>query len=226
MKEVVIGFSGGLDSTTLLGFYLEQGYRVHCCFFSYGSKHELYEMEAIKNILTYYAERDCDITINQFDLKSTFSYFKSNLLKSGGDIPDGNYTDSIMEQTIVPGRNMIMASIMAGFAESIGVDLVALGVHSGDAHIYPDCRIVFIKQLNLTVSLSTDYKVSIIAPFIYYKKHQILQMSLDFKIPVPYHLTRTCYKDQPVACGKCGACQERLEAFKSIKLKDPIAYEK
>ena len=41
---------------------------------------------------------------------------------------------------------------------------------------------------------------------------------------VPYHLTRTCYKDQDIACGKCGACIARLEAFQRNELEDPIEY--
>jgi 7-cyano-7-deazaguanine synthase len=38
-------------------------------------------------------------------------------------------------------------------------------------------------------------------------------------------LTRTCYKDQELSCGRCGSCQERLEAFKNIGVKDPIRYQ-
>lgn len=30
---------------------------------------------------------------------------------------------------------------------------------------------------------------------------------------------------QPVACGKCGSCQERLTAFAELNTADPVQYE-
>jgi len=38
-------------------------------------------------------------------------------------------------------------------------------------------------------------------------------------------LTWTCYKGKEKACGKCGSCVERLEAFTKAEIKDPIKYE-
>ena len=46
MKKIVIGLSGGMDSATLLGYFLESNYEVHCCTFTYGSKHNQYENKA------------------------------------------------------------------------------------------------------------------------------------------------------------------------------------
>ena len=50
-----------------------------------------------------------------------------------------------MKQTVVPNRNAIFASILYGFALSEAKRtneevVLALGVHSGDHAIYPDCR--------------------------------------------------------------------------------------
>jgi 7-cyano-7-deazaguanine synthase len=206
--KIVIGLSGGMDSATLLGLFLEEGCEVHCCSFTYGSKHNAYEGRAAKKIVEYYTE---------------LGY--SDLLKSGGDIPEGHYNDENMRSTVVPGRNMIMASIMAGIAESIGASVIGLGVHAGDHHIYPDCRKEFIKALDSAVYLSSDGKVEVSYPFISFTKANILKIGYSFDTTTPYHLTRTCYKDQEESCGKCGSCQERLEAFTIIGLEDPIKYE-
>jgi 7-cyano-7-deazaguanine synthase len=78
--------------------------------------------------------------------------------------------------------------------------------------------------LDTTVYLSSDRKVEIIAPFLNLDKADILNVGYSLQIPVPYHLTRTCYKNQPVSCGRCGSCTERLEAFAKIGKKDPIPY--
>ncbi|WP_197475894.1 7-cyano-7-deazaguanine synthase, partial [Oleiphilus sp. HI0043] len=37
--------------------------------------------------------------------------------------------------------------------------------------------------------------------------------------------TWTCYNGREKACGKCGACQERLEAFSENSAADPLPYE-
>ena len=40
-----------------------------------------------------------------------------------------------------------------------------------------------------------------------------------------YSKTWTCYNGREQACGKCGSCVERLEAFTLNGAIDPLAYE-
>lgn len=228
-KKVVIGFSGGMDSTTLLAYMLNMDYDVHCCFFDYGSKHSKHELVSVHRIFDYYWKQpgfvEGSLTRRYFNLIDIFKGFESNLLRDGGAIPEGHYEHESMKATKVPGRNMIMSSIMAGVAENIGASSIALGVHAGDHAIYPDCRPEFTKALSLAIYLSSDTKVSVETPFEFLRKKDILELGYSFNPLVPYYLTRTCYKDQIISCGKCGSCQERIEAFKSLKIKDPIPYE-
>ncbi len=225
MKKIVIGLSGGMDSVTLLGLMLEQGFAVHCVSFLYGSKHSPYETEAAINIIEYYSKKGFNVKHYIIDIKHAFTFTKSNLLEGGGKIPEGHYEAESMKQTIVPGRNLILGAIMASLAESIGAEYVMLGVHAGDHHIYPDCREDFIKSFDKTVQLSTDGKVKVRAPMLLLNKARILEVGHSLKTSVPYHLTRTCYKNQSISCGKCGSCQERLEAFAAINKLDLIPYE-
>lgn len=226
MKKIVLGLSGGLDSTTLLGMFLDKGYEVHACLFMYGSKHNIYEQRAAQDVINFYQAHFMPVFLHTFNLPQIFADFKSNLLKSGGDIPEGHYNDENMKLTVVPGRNLIFASIMAGLAESIGAESIALGVHAGDHAIYPDCRPLFINALNDTIQESTERKVNVITPILNYTKGELLEIGINIQNPpVPYHITRTCYKDQVHACGKCGSCVERLEAFEMNNLIDPITYE-
>ena len=39
-----------------------------------------------------------------------------------------------------------------------------------------------------------------------------------------YSKTWTCYKGLEKACGKCGSCVERLEAFEMNSMNDPLKY--
>lgn len=218
MKKIVMALSGGLDSTTMLGTLLHKNMEVVCLFFSYGSKHETHENRAAIRVTKHY-----NIVLRTINLTGALSDFKSNLLKTGGAVPEGHYEDKSMAQTVVPFRNGIILSVMAGYAESINAENIAIGIHQGDHAIYPDCRPDFYTAINKAVYFGTDKKVQIIAPFLQKDKIGILKEGL--KINVPYKLTRTCYKNQLLSCGKCGSCNERLEAFSTLNQKDPIQYE-
>ncbi len=90
--------------------------------------------------------------------------------------------------------------------------------------IYPDCRKEYVDALREVFKIGHYYPVEIWAPFIDIDKTEILRRGLS--IGVPYALTWTCYKGGELACGRCGSCVERLEAFDLNNARDPIAYEK
>lgn len=226
-KKIICGLSGGMDSTTMVGKFLEEGNHVLTINFVYGSKHNIYEREAQRKVFDFYKRKYTDFLVGdkpmEMDLSYIFNNMSSNLLKSGGDIPEGHYTDDSMSLTVVPGRNSIFSMIMMGIAESMNYDAIALGIHQGDHAIYPDCRKEYYEALKKTVELASDGKVTVLAPFIDGDKTTIIEDGL--KIDVPYKFTRTCYKDQELSCGLCGSCTERLEAFENNKMPDPIKYE-
>lgn len=217
--KVVMALSGGMDSTTLLAKALQDGYEVVPVQFQYGSKHNAYEEQAYRRILLKYPTSGAEM-----NLRGVFANFESALLKGSHQaIPHGHYESESMKLTVVPGRNIIFMSILAGYAWSIGAKEVWLGIHAGDHAIYPDCRISFFNAMNEAIKLGTDENVELNAPFLHLLKKDILALGL--KLEVPYALTRTCYADQLVACGKCGSCQERLEAFHLNGVEDPLRYQ-
>lgn len=223
MKDlhILLALSGGLDSTVLLAKLLLDFPKenIHTVGFTYGSKHNLHENAAARQIATYYG-----VDFKLVNLLQFMSSFNSALMTGSDDpVPQGHYDEASMKATVVPGRNLIFASIMAGMAESFKYYKIMLGVHQGDHHIYPDCRPGFVHSLASVVEASTDYKVSVNAPFLHLNKRQIVKIGLDLN--VPFGLTRTCYESKFKACGKCGSCQERLEAFHLNNASDPIEYE-
>jgi len=223
LNKIVISVSGGMDSSTLLGLCLNKGWEVYPISFTYGSKHNKYENDACKKVCEYYGFKNVPL----INLDFMGQLFESNLLSKGGDIPEGHYTEKTMTDTVVPGRNLIFASIIAGYAESINANMIGLGVHAGDHSIYLDCRPDFINKLEAVIMSSSGNKIRVFTPFLHITKKDILEIGYNLdKFSVPYELTRTCYKDQEKSCGKCGSCVERLEAFKHIGVEDPIEYEK
>lgn len=216
--KVVMSLSGGADSTTLLAYLLNKHYEVEGLWFDYGAKHNEYEMQAIQSVANHYA-----IRLNKIDLKTAMQSFKSNLMKNGADIPEGYYAQSNMSQTVVPARNIIFISFIAGYAWSVGAKYISLGVHQGDHEIYPDCRPSFLTPMATAIYEGTGKNVKLITPFVSFTKADVIKTGL--KLNVPYELTRTCYKQQSKACGRCGACVERQEAFWLNNAQDPIEYE-
>ena len=148
--------------------------------------------------------------------------FRSDLLKSGGEIPDGHYKEQSMKRTVVPFRNGIMLSITAGFAESIDAEGIGIAAHTGDHTIYPDCRSEFMTSISEAISLGTFANIQILRPFIDIDKTAIVKIgqSLD----VQYQYTYSCYKGFESHCGDCGTCVERKEAFQLANVDDPTEY--
>ena len=209
--------SGGMDSVTLLHFLVKhRKCRMKALSFDYGQKH-VKELE--------FAALHCkDLGVEHHIVKLPFmeTLFQSTLLKGGATIPEGHYQASTMKQTVVPNRNMIMSAIAVGFGQSHKLDFLSLGVHAGDHEIYPDCRQEFIEALRRAVELSDWQPFTVFAPFQRMTKKEILEIGYQLSPPVDYGKTWTCYKGESKACGKCGACQERSEAFQAIGQKDPV----
>jgi 7-cyano-7-deazaguanine synthase len=218
MKRVVV-HSGGLDSSTLLAQLAHDfgNDNIIAISFNYGSKHNEMEIDAAEKLCRYY-----DIKREVVDLTTISKILKSNLLKKGGNIPEGHYEDPSMRSTVVPFRNAILLSIATGFCESIEADEVYLGTHAGDHAIYPDCRGEFSDAMSKAIYHGTYRGVKAIYPFLDMTKQDIVKLGL--KLNVPYEYTYTCYNGNKNPCGKCGSCVERLEAFSKNNTQDPLTY--
>lgn len=216
-NTVVVIISGGMDSTTLLYDIISQGYNVFALSFNYNQKHKK-ELES--------ARCTCDklgIPHKILDLSVLNEVAPSALTRKDWEIPEGHYAADNMKQTVIPNRNMVMLSIATSYAIGIGATKLFYGAHSGDHHIYGDCRPEFVEALKQAISLCDDNPPELLAPYSFIDKGDIAIKGKELN--VDFSLTWTCYKGGEKACGKCGACQERLEAFQKAGITDPIEYE-
>lgn len=216
--KVLVVLSGGMDSTTALAWAKANHEVVGCVNFQYGSKHNEKELSRVVPICHHFK-----VGLKIVELEAAFKDFKSDLLQSGGDIPEGHYADESMKRTVVPFRNGIMLSIAAGLAESMGAKGIVLGNHMGDHAIYPDCRENFATAMREAIRLGTYAEIELLAPFQHADKAAIAKLGDHLK--VPFELTWTCYKGKEKHCGKCGSCVERREAFQLAGVVDPTEYE-
>ncbi len=216
-EKAVVIYSGGMDSFTVLNQAIAEGYQVYPLSFNYGQRH-LKELEFAGE-----ACRKLNLPHKIVDISAINTLLAGSSLTDDIDIPEGHYEEDSMKSTVVPNRNMILLSLAVGYAVSIGAKKVFYGAHSGDHAIYPDCRPEFVEKMKAVCAIADYQPVDIVTPFLNDSKIDILTHGL--KMGLDYSQTWTCYNGRDRACGKCGACQERLEAFEKNGLTDPLEYE-
>ena len=238
MIRSVMSLSGGMDSTSLLLRLLAEGSKVTCLTYDYGQKHSI-EIDRSKNNIEYLSQHGYEVDQVVIDLKSAMSTLQSALTSQDIDVPEGHYESSQMKQTVVPNRNAIFSSILFGHALSISITedcgvRIALGVHSGDHEIYPDCRPEFYESLERSFSIGNwdSERVSFYLPYISGDKATILEEalgscgSLGVNFDTVLSNTNTSYNpdEKGRSSGRSGADVERILAFHKIGRVDPVEY--
>ena len=221
MSKAVVILSGGMDSTTLLYEVVkkEGNKNVFALSFNYGQNHT----KELKGAITSCKKLNVNHKIVDVSFLGKELLFGSSLTTGADKIPEGHYEAENMKSTVVPNRNMILIALAAGYAISIGAINLYYGAHGGDHAIYPDCRPEFVLAMEEVLKLADWSELNLIVPYLYIDKGDIAIKGKELN--VPYEDTWTCYKGGEKACGKCGACQERLEAFKKAHMVDPVEYE-
>jgi 7-cyano-7-deazaguanine synthase len=216
--KVCVLVSGGMDSVVALRAANREHTVVCGLSFDYGSKHNLREIP--------YAKAQCaalGVPHRTIGLPFINECFASDLLQSGGDIPEGHYAEETMKRTVVPFRNGIMLAIAAGFAESVEAEGLVIAAHGGDHAIYPDCRQEFMDTMAAAIQAGTYADLQLLSPFQAMDKAGIAKLGAS--LGVDFRQTYSCYNGRERHCGKCGTCVERREAFILAGVADPTDYE-
>lgn len=216
-KKAVCLFSGGLDSTTVLYYAIDQGYEPYCLTFDYGQRHKK-EIQAAKRI----AKR---LRVPQQIMKIQLPWGGNALTDMSIDVPQKKRLTKTthIPSTYVPSRNLIFLSFAQSWAEVIGAEAICIGVNQLDYSGYPDCRAEFIRAFQKAVRVGTksgveDRHTKIITPLINLSKKEIAQMAHALGVPVSD--TWSCYSGGTDPCGTCEACLLRARGFKQACLKE------
>ena len=208
-KRAVVLFSGGLDSTTLLYYAKDNGFKVNCLIFDYGQRHRR-EIRQAKEIAR---ETKSDFKVVRISLP----WKGSSLLDKTLKLPRRKKIDPRqIPSTYVPARNIIFLSFAASYAEAIGARAIFIGANAIDYSGYPDCRPEFFKSYQEALKRGQKSGVQgkpirIYAPFLYKTKAQIIRLAM--RLNVPYQLTWSCYNGGRRPCGKCDSCLLRRRGF-------------
>lgn len=220
MKAVCL-LSGGMDSSTLAYHAKSKGYDILALHLNYGQRTEGKELVSAKKIASLLeAEAFIEISLDYFT-----KFGASSLTDKEIAVEKFDPARVHLPNTYVPFRNANLLAIATSFAEAYGADAIFIGVQALDYSGYPDCRPEFIDAFQKVIDLGTKdtTKITLFAPFIHMTKADILREGI--KLGVPYEYTWSCYKNEGKACGSCGSCHFRKEAFFEVGRKDPIEYE-
>lgn len=209
-KEAVVVFSGGQDSTTCLFWAKERYQSVIALSFDYGQKH-IKELLCARDIC-----RKHNIEHYTMDMSLLNEISPNSLTRSSIPV-DKEAPLCGTPNSFVDGRNHLFLSYAAIFAKQRGITDIITGVSQSDFSGYPDCRDVFIKSLNTTLSLAMDYSFDIITPLMWLDKKETWALADKLNVfDIIRKETLTCYNGiQGDGCGECPACKLRARGLKA-----------
>jgi 7-cyano-7-deazaguanine synthase len=243
-EKAVVIFSGGQDSTTVLGYALQNGLECVALSFDYGQKHAI-ELEQAKKIATMLGVEHRILDVKSF---GQLVGGKSALVDQSQSVSDQSPLEHMpagIPASFVPNRNALFLTIAHGFAQTIGATLVLTGVCETDYSGYPDCRHEFVRALEDALNIGYLTKIEFITPLMWRTKADTFAMAEKAGVlDIVLEESHTCYNgvrnsgegmssadhDQIThapgrhewghGCGECPACQLRAkgwEVYKAIK---------
>lgn len=220
-KKTIVVHSGGMDSSICLALAIENygAENVLAMSFTYGQRHSV-ELEHAARICDHFKVDRVVVDINCLgEITDNALTNKNNDIKIENKIPN----------TLVVGRNGLMARIAGIHANHIGAQNIYMGVieveeaNSG----YRDCsrKYMDIIQAALRVDFA-DNHFEIKTPLVFMTKKQTMDLAYHMGILHDLvELTLSCYEGVPKeGCGKCPACKLRNEGLKEF-IKDHPDFE-
>ena len=218
-RKVVVIYSGGLDSTTVLYHLRAAGDEVKALSANYGQRHLERELAAAEAVCTRLG-----VERRTVDLTALVGFLGRNSLSDPTvAVPHGEYTPATMHVTTVPNRNMVLLSVGLAWAVSLDFDAVAFGAHGGEYTPYPDCQPAFAHAMDAAAKLCDWTSRRVLAPVINLDKAGVVRRGAE--LGVPFELTWSCYEGGAKHCGRCGTCRDRREAFRKAGVDDPTEYD-
>lgn len=235
-NSAMVVLSGGQDSTTCLGWALQNYNHVQCVTFDYGQSHAI-ELNSARAVIRFY-EESFGIEIphevitlgegffagtspltNKLELLETYSNHKEMEAIIGDRV----------EKTFVPMRNAAFLMIAANRAVVADAGVLVTGVCEADNANYPDCREIFIKATETAINMALGFEklggpwFSIETPLIHVSKANSIKMAMDIPMTYPaLAFSHTAYDGKYPPTGKDHASILRAHGFEEANVPDPL----
>ena len=211
-KKTIVIHSGGMDSSLCLALAIKEFdcSEVLSLSFDYAQRHENEMIQARKicndwNVDHVVIPLHClqEITDNALMNKT------SKIKHENGKSPN----------TLVVGRNGLMARLGAVHAQHIGASSIYMGIIEVENSNYRDCSREYIDKVQDILRIDLDDKsFEIHTPIVYMTKKET--MILGYKLGILEYLlkeTISCYNGIPLkGCQKCPACKLRNDGIEEF----------
>lgn len=218
-KKAVVVHSGGMDSSLCLALAIKEfgAENVLSLSFTYNQRHSI-ELAKATEISIHYKVDHVEL-----DLSCLSKITDSALIGQGTAI---EHKKGEAPNTLVVGRNGLMARLAAIHANSLGAHCIYMGVMELEAANsgYRDCSRAYMDIIQQALRLDfADQTFEIRTPLVLMNKKET--MELGHKLGVLEYLvenTITCYEGVPKeGCMKCPACKLRNNGLKIFSLEHP-----
>ncbi|MBI1362518.1 MAG: 7-cyano-7-deazaguanine synthase QueC [Proteobacteria bacterium] len=219
MSKALVVLSGGQDSTTCLFWALEKYDSVSALTFNYNQRHKI-ELESATKIAKL-----AGVPHRIVDMGPIFGGV-SPLTNYDHEVEEYTDAESLpggLENTFVPGRNILFLTVAGSQAYVDGADSIILGVSEEDFGGYPDCREDFIRKMEAALASGLDKPIKIETPLVHLNKKQTVELAQSLLgCMEALAFSHTCYNGAVPPCGTCHACLLRARGFAQAAVPDPL----
>jgi 7-cyano-7-deazaguanine synthase len=212
-ERAIVVFSGGQDSTTCLLLARHAHRKITALHFVYGQRHEEETKRATKLCLLLGVEL---VTVDI----SFVSKLVTSALTGDGDVNDAHPNDQNLPASFVPGRNAMFLTIAHALAQERGAAFIYTGVCETDYSGYPDCRALFVSEIELALNTGYQTNITIQTPLMYLNKAQTFMLADELgHLRIVLRCSHTCYNNSMkdnrwgYGCGNCPACRLRAAGY-------------
>ena len=213
-ETTAILLSGGLDSSILLAYLLEQGIDVQPVYVQSDLVWQSAELAAVHEFLAaVQGPRLRSLVTLHLPLADLY---EGHWSLTGQDPPHADTPD---EAVFLPGRNALLIIKPAVWCQSRGIRQLALATLGTNP--FADASPMFFAGLETALNAGAVRPLRIQCPFGHLTKRQVMRLVTG----CPLELTFSCIAPQNgLHCGRCNKCAERRAAFRAADLPDPTHY--
>jgi|SRR3989344_1976376 len=235
--DIVLTFTGGIDSSVLAGYYLEKGLIVRGVYFDYGQKIIRMEKKAMRHIGKFLK--------NKYKKKFSYEIIKLNRLKKYGFKYKSGTIRGVKKREInlsreeltssylwTPARNLYFLAEILAYAEVVKAKKIAFSIlyfppnnSSAENWTFPDETTQWCLAAKEITKFSNMNGIKFETLFIDLKKEKEDVIKIGSKLEIPLEKTYNCLLGKYPQCGICPHCARRKLIFKKLNLND-TKYEK
>ncbi len=210
-KKVVLGLSGGIDSTVTAYQLKASGFELVPIYFA---NYSIADSGQLKSAQRCCSDLNLELSIVDFSFYSMLP-----IQKHLSEIPNNS----------MPNALFYLFSTLCLIACRIGANQVSLGLTSVDRKKFPKIE-KSLQRMSCAINESTYQKnqsvgvlLNSIFPFVENNKLEILIAAQNLGVPLEF--TYSCSQSSTQHCGICECCRERIKSFLDAGAKDETQYE-